>query len=721
MDSYSLFIGVIQNFGIFAAIYACYSLFADKIKAHKEEHRQIELGLLFGIMACVSMMTPILYAENIIIDSRYIIVSLPGIFFGTLAAFVSVIPPLIAGVLAGGEHHELTIMTLVVAALGGAAFGSHLRNSSKEVSLGLIVLYASVFSSLNFLIYVTGKNEWEVIRSHTHQVIAAVKDTGITVFITNICGMVILSSLLLFDMRRRKLMADLRLRERQAAQAAQSKSEFLALMSHEIRTPLNGIIGFAEVLDKTPLDESQKHFTDQIIVAGKTLLRILNDILDLSKIDSGKMVLSPETFIVRDMIKSAFELMRIDGETRGNRMVLEIATDTPNMVVMDAHRLRQILYNLLNNAVKFTSEGQVTLKASATTNASQEKCLQFKIMDTGIGISPDKQALIFDAFVQEDASTTRKFGGTGLGLNIVKRLIELMRGSIELDSAPGRGTIFTITIPYKDPGVSDLPEIAYTAPEEKSIKRGTVLIVDDTIMNLNLIKAMLQQRGYTVIAAQDGKQALQEIKLRDFDIVLMDVRMPIMNGIETTKIIRGEMNITHNKLPILALTAHTAVEEIKNCYEAGMDDVLTKPIDAQSLYRKIEEWIKGDGLSDDQQRPASGTGLFLDPNMIEQYKSFIGSDGLKQSFSDFMTDLDERIAKIEASNFDADVMSEELHALKAMAGSLGLRKLNDAADKAMNAAAGFTVTERRAEIEGFKNLAMESSIAFEIYLQQAPS
>lgn len=720
MNFITIFTDFIYNFGIFAAIYAFYSLIADLVKLQREEMRQIQFGALFGIMSCVAMASPFPSASDILIDSRHIVIALPGIFFGTLSAFVSIIPPMITAALSGSPYIGLKIITLLASALGGAAFGSYMRSAQQTVTFVHIIIFSFIFSLIHFVTYLSHQ-ETGIGLPSAQNIMAGIKDIGLPLLASHLLGMIVLSSLLLFDMRRRQTMDDMKLRERQAFQAAQSKSEFLALMSHEIRTPLNGIIGFAEVMDKTNLDTNQKHFNDQILIAGKVLLRILNDILDLSKIEAGRMTLSMEEFSLKDLVRSVFELMRMDGENRGNTMILDISPHVPDVIILDSYRLRQILYNLLNNAVKFTRDGRITLKVNISTHQNGNQ-LVLKVIDTGIGIALEKQSLIFDSFVQEDASVTRKYGGTGLGLSIVKRLVELMNGQIQLESALNRGTTFTVSIPYRAGTIQPHSDTA-TSPHHAALhikQLPHILVVDDTAMNITLIKAILSNKSYYIHTADNAHAAIDIIKNSPIDLVLMDIRMPTMSGPEATQYIRHELNIPHHILPIIALTAHNGPEELKACYESGMDDVITKPIDSYVLCQKIDEWLnKNSNKVLSVQKHNDDSALFLQPDIIQQYSHFLGPQKLKSTFDDFMISFSNSMTTIQNSGYNPQVINDTLHAIKSVAGSLGLRRLYTECDAIILSAEKLDHAQREQKISHLKNLADESAIAFEIYLQQA--
>ncbi len=387
-----------------------------------------------------------------------------------------------------------------------------------------------------------------------------------------------------------------------AVAATEAKSDFLASMSHEIRTPMNAIIGMADLLSETALTSEQQQYVKVFSSAGENLLSIINDILDISKIEAGHLELESIEFDLKELAETTCDVMAFRAQEKGLGLTCNMMPEVPTDLVGDPVRLRQILTNLISNAVKFTEKGEVSMSVGmggpiSDSTKSDVVELLFTVADTGIGIPPDKAALVFDSFKQADSSTTRKHGGTGLGLSISKRLVELMDGQIWVESALGKGSQFhfTATFPVqkepKEIAVGKM-EIAEPGPP-KELKPLNILLVEDTEDNILLIKAFLKKTPHQIDTAENGEEAVEKFTSGEYDLLLMDMQMPIMDGYTATGEIRNwEMDQGLEPTPIVALTAHATKEDKEKCLGAGCSDFLSKPVRKADLLKKIDEHSK---------------------------------------------------------------------------------------------------------------------------------
>lgn len=382
-----------------------------------------------------------------------------------------------------------------------------------------------------------------------------------------------------------------------AEAANKAKSQFLANMSHELRTPLNAIIGFTSILLATDLTEKQRDCLGSINTSGDKLLALINEILDLSKIESGKLCLKEISFHLRDTIEKSLGPLAINAQKKNLEFLIFVSQDIPDVLLGDPDRLRQAIVNLVDNAIKFTKAGKIEVSVTVEDTTEDFAKLHFSVRDTGIGIPKDKLKIIFDSFAQADGSSTRHYGGAGLGTTIAKQLVELMGGRIWVESEEEAGSNFHFVVPFKlqtnageqseKKELKALPEKPHKAAESRHYPH--ILLVEDDILSQKLLKLALEEKYCKVDVAEDGGKAIKMWEKNDYDLILMDIQMPVMNGFEATKIIREKEKNTEDHIPIIAVTAHAMKGYREKCLKAGMDDFMSKPVNIEKLIQKINE------------------------------------------------------------------------------------------------------------------------------------
>ncbi len=390
----------------------------------------------------------------------------------------------------------------------------------------------------------------------------------------------------------KSLEAELRIKTREAEVANKTKSKFLANMSHEIRTPLNGVIGMASVLEKTNLDDKQREMIDLMLTSGRSLERLLSDILDLSKVDAGQIELENRPFSINNAISDVVNVLRYRADEKGLDVVVNIDSDKNDEIMGDVLRFKQIISNLTSNAIKFTDSGSVTLDIIHI----EPDILEIRVTDTGIGMDDETIVNVFNRFTQADASISRRFGGSGLGLSISKGLIEIMGGKLSAKSAPNTGTCFKIVLPIIPAHPNSLieniePQREASAPMPTGLN---LLLVEDHLVNQKVFQMMVEPLGFSVVIANNGVEGIEAFKAQQFDIVFMDIQMPVMDGLEATRLIREIEHRTHrDRAPIIALSANAGKSHIEVALNSGADDYLTKPMDFGRLCEILSQYLGG--------------------------------------------------------------------------------------------------------------------------------
>lgn len=457
--------------------------------------------------------------------------------------------------------------------------------------------------------------------------------------------------------------------KRKAEESSQAKAMFLANMSHEIRTPLNGIVGMAEQLAQSQLDADQRYFTDIMRSASSTLLSIINDVLDISKIESGKFSIETTTFNLNETVKNTLSIFLEKAKLSGISLDIDLTDDLGIMHLGDPHRLSQVLFNIVGNAIKFTHAGYVRVTSKLERGENDVCWVSFQIEDTGVGMDLVYLAKVFEAFSQEDASITRKFGGSGLGLSIARSIVQIMGGTIQIESEKGKGTTVSIRIPMRISNDKTKQEIVEMIDLQKSLKGLRVLAVEDNELNRMVLQVILKKCEVIVSMAHNGQEAIDMIQQNEFDIVLMDVQMPIVDGLEATKYIREELKLT---TPIIGLSANAMREEVEICKQAGMNDYLVKPYSERSLVEVMRKWSLQEEVAEVAFENRDDEALDL--TMLKQY---VGNDEsvMKEVVLGYLEHLPPQLDRLELALVGSDVLAlrHELHQLKASMEIIGVR------------------------------------------------
>lgn len=535
------------------------------------------------------------------------------------------------------------------------------------------------------------------------------------VLIALIAGIVALVTLvmtlgLVYLAHRRRVEAELRMAMAGAREASEAKTQFLASMSHEIRTPLTGILGYTDLLLEESLTPQQRSYVERLQTAGTSLSALIDDILELSKIEAGEVAIVEEPLSLGVLVANVLSIVSLTAQKKNLDLRSEIDPALPPMVLGDEPRLRQVLLNLLTNAIKFTPQGSVIVQVEHEETSAEGEVIRFAVIDTGIGIAADRRSRLFRRFSQADPSIQHEYGGTGLGLAISKRLVELMGGTIGFESEEDRGSTFwfRVILPRSEAPVGHEDTDAAAATAE----RARILLVEDSPQNQDLVCAILRREGHEVDVANDGEEALVAARGKAYDLILMDIQMPRMDGVTASRKLRG-MEGGMVRVPIIAMTANVLPQQLRSFRKASIDDHIAKPFKKAHLIAKVNQWLSAAARQDALADAGSGSGILHDDQALEALRELMGDAWVRASLVRLRERLDEAFAEASGGDVDREELKRHAHRLVSDAGQLGFRELSEACSALEEACASQTPEELGPALERARRIAERTERAID--------
>lgn len=661
-----LILPLISNIALLALAAIVYSATPGINDAMAQLTRSAILGLGLGLISALVMLNPIQFAPGVIYDARSAPLLISGILGGPVAALIAVVPPVLLRFWIGGIGMAAGVGSMVLLTLCSVAAWAVMRRHRFSMVLPALLIFATVSSviALPTLMLIPDKAIAWTLFSRFAPILV----------LTNVAGVAILGLMILHESRRRTLIADLRRSEAEAREALQVRNRFIALMSHEVRTPLNAILGYAQLLRDDTQDAGQKQRIDRLRVSAKSLLRMIDDILHFSRYQDRKEQVSADRRPLQAIVESALSSIRDEANRKG--LDLRVAGDgVPDVVVeLDADRLRRCLINTLSNAVQSTERGHVAIATTLetverNTATGPDALLRIKVSDTGVGIDEQRLNMVFEPFERQDAGA---WSGASLGMPIARAAVEAMGGSISIDSVPGIGTTVSLEIPTKThdraAAVEQGPHVDSTyVPVRQGLR---VLVVDDVEVNAEITCAFLDQVGFHTSTAANGSEAVEAVRSGGFDAVLMDIEMPVMNGLKATREIRSAAtDESARSVPIVALTAYASRDDMAACLDAGMNAYLTKPIDKASLFDALARInlveVAAGSPPSTETSASSAVASNSEPSFsVERYASLaklVPADTMKMVLQQAASEIESLGAQVVASDVESEDKRQALH------------------------------------------------------------